>query len=96
MSRMPRLYVDGCTQHIVQRGDNRSVFFVMKIMHFICRICGKIFGRDARFFDGQSVHLLRPQVPRACRLVQSLGRFYVIYAAPPASGRGFCVKQRSY
>ncbi len=27
MARMPRLFVEGCAQHIVQRGNNRSVFF---------------------------------------------------------------------
>ena len=27
MARMPRLYVEGCTQHIIQRGNNRAVCF---------------------------------------------------------------------
>lgn len=27
MARMPRLYVEGCAQHIVQRGNNRSACF---------------------------------------------------------------------
>lgn len=27
MARMPRLYIEGCTQHFVQRGNYRSVYF---------------------------------------------------------------------
>lgn len=27
MARMPRLYVEGCAQHIIQRGNNRAVCF---------------------------------------------------------------------
>lgn len=27
MARLPRLYVEGCAQHIVQRGNNRDVCF---------------------------------------------------------------------
>ena len=27
MARLPRLYVEGCTQHIIQRGNNRDVCF---------------------------------------------------------------------
>ena len=27
MARLPRLYIEGCAQHIVQRGNNRDVCF---------------------------------------------------------------------
>lgn len=27
MARLPRLYVEGCSQHVVQRGNNRAVCF---------------------------------------------------------------------
>ncbi len=27
MARMPRLYVEGCAQHVIQRGNNRSACF---------------------------------------------------------------------
>ena len=27
MARVPRLYVDGCAQHIIQRGNNRTACF---------------------------------------------------------------------
>lgn len=31
MARMPRLYVEGCAQHIVQRGNNRSACFFCEV-----------------------------------------------------------------
>ena len=27
MARLPRLYMEGCAQHVIQRGNNRSVCF---------------------------------------------------------------------
>jgi putative transposase len=27
MARMPRVYFEGCAQHIIQRGNNRAVCF---------------------------------------------------------------------
>jgi putative transposase len=38
MARMPRLFVEGCAQHIVQRGNNRSVcFFAEADYAFYCQ-----------------------------------------------------------
>lgn len=37
MARLPRLYVPGCSHHIVQRGNNRDVCFLMSVITLFIR-----------------------------------------------------------
>ena len=87
MARMPRLYVEGCAQHVVQRGNNRSA----------CFFCDSDYAfylqklKEASSFHGDKVHafvlmtnhvhlLLTPSDRYGVsRLMQSLGRAYVKY-----------------
>jgi putative transposase len=87
MARMPRLYVEGCTQHIIQRGNNRAVcfycdadyaFYLQKL-----REASETYSVDIHAFVLMTnhVHLLvtpsdSESVPR---MMQSLGRCYVRY-----------------
>ncbi len=46
MARMPRLFVEGCAQHIVQRGNNRSVcFFAEADYAFYCQKIKEVRGK---------------------------------------------------
>ncbi len=87
MARMPRLYVEGCAQHVIQRGNNRSVcfycdadyaFYLQKLKEAAQR-CG--VRVHAFVLMTNHVHLLvtpgdASGVPR---MMQSLGRCYVRY-----------------
>lgn len=87
MARMPRLYVEGCAQHIVQRGNNRSscffcekdyAFYVKKLKEASVKHNVKI---HAFVLMTNHVHLLvTPNDQYGVSLMmQSLGRNYVKY-----------------
>jgi len=87
MARLPRIYMQGCAQHIVQRGNNRSVcfytdadyaFYLLKLQE-----AARTYQVAVHAFVLMTnhVHLL---VTPACEsgvslMMQSLGRSYVRY-----------------
>ncbi|WP_343989429.1 transposase, partial [Kangiella japonica] len=87
MARKPRLDLSGCTQHIIQRGNNRQVCFVSEedfslYAHYLYK-ASKKFGVDihAWVFMTNHVHLLvTPKVAGAVStMMLSVGRRYVRY-----------------
>lgn len=87
MARMPRLYVEGCAQHIIQRGNNLSVcsyceadyvFYLQKLREASERYSVKV---DAFVLMTNHVHLLvTPSNAEGLpRMMKSLGRCYVRY-----------------
>ncbi len=87
MARLPRLYVPGCSQHIIQRGNNRSAcFFDERDYAFYLQqldVSAKQYGVAVHAFILMTnpVHLL--VTPRdahgSSQMMQSLGRKYVRY-----------------
>lgn len=82
MARMPRLYVAGCAQHIIQRGNNRSVcfyyvadyaFYLQKLREASERYS---VGVHAFVLMTNHVHLLvtPSDAEGVPRMMQSLGR----------------------
>jgi len=87
MARMPRLYIEGCAQHIVQRGNNRSVcFFDTADYAFYCQKLKDAAERNnvqvhAFVLMTNHVHLLATPSDSTgvARMMQALGRNYVRY-----------------
>ena len=87
MARMPRLFLEGCAQHIIQRGNNRSVcffcdadyaFYLQKLKDAARKNNVKI---HAFVLMTNHVHLLvsgknKHDIPN---MMQSLGRSFVRY-----------------
>ena len=87
MARKPRLYVDGCAQHIIQRGNNRSAcfyadvdyaFYLQKLKDAAALNHVKV---HAFVLMTNHVHLLasgedKDSIPD---MMQTLGRSYVRY-----------------
>lgn len=87
MARMPRLYVDGCAQHIIARGNNRSACFfdVADYAVYLRRLQEASASNQVKIHAfilmTNHVHLLasgedRESIPR---MMQSLGRRFVRY-----------------
>jgi putative transposase len=87
MARLPRLYVAGCSHHIIQRGNNRDAcFFDEKDYAFYLQQLKISAGQSgvaihAFVLMTNHVHLLvTPPAANACaKMMQSLGRKYVQY-----------------
>ena len=87
MARLPRLYVEGCAQHIIQRGNNRSVcfyhdedyaFYAQKLKETADKFGVAI---HAYVLMTNHVHLLvtPKKHDSISKMMQSLGRQYVRY-----------------
>lgn len=87
MARLRRLYVPGCSHHVIQRGNNRTACF---FCHHDYVFYLRELRASAQQFDvavhafvlmTNHVHLLvTPQAAESCgRMMQSLGRKYVRY-----------------
>ncbi len=87
MARMPRLFVEGCAQHIIQRGNNRSVCFfsdadyVFYLQNLKAAAKKNSVKIHAFVLMTNHVHLLvsgqnKNDVPN---MMQSLGRSFVRY-----------------
>ncbi len=87
MARMPRLYVEGCAQHVVQRGNNRSACFFCEADYAFylqkLKEASKLHDVIVHAFVLMTnhVHLLVTPNDRygVSRLMKSLGRAYVKY-----------------
>ena len=87
MARLPRLYVPGCSHHIIQRGNNRTAcFFHEKDYAFYLqqlKISAEQFGVAIHAFVLMTNHvhlLVSPSDKLGCgKMMQSLGRKYVRY-----------------
>lgn len=87
MARLPRLYVPGCSHHIIQRGNNRDVcFFDSRDYAFYLQQLQYAAGQHhvavhAFVLMTNHVHLLvTPDTAEGCgKMMQSLGRKYVRY-----------------
>ncbi len=87
MARMPRLYVEGCAQHVVQRGNNRSACFFCEADYAFylkkLKEASSLHGVKVHAFVLMTnhVHLLLTPSDQygVSRLMQSLGRAYVKY-----------------
>ena len=87
MARLPRLYVPGCSHHIIQRGNNRDAcFFDEKDYAFYLqqlKISAEQSGVAIHAFVLMTNHvhlLVTPSTANACaKMMQSLGRKYVQY-----------------
>jgi putative transposase len=87
MARLPRLYVPGCSHHIIQRGNNRDAcFFDEQDYAFYLQqlqISAEQFGVAIHAFVLMTNHvhlLVTPRAADSCaKMMQSLGRKYVKY-----------------
>jgi putative transposase len=87
MARMPRLYVPGCSHHVIQRGNNRAPCFRQEIdyLSYLEYLSGAAtsVGIDVHSFVLMTNHvhlLLTPKSAGDCgKMMQSLGRNYVRY-----------------
>lgn len=87
MARLKRLYVPGCSHHIIQRGNNRNAcFFDRRDYAFYLQqlnISAKQYGVDIHAFILMTNHvhlLVTPNNEKSCsQMMQSLGRKYVRY-----------------
>ena len=87
MARKPRLYLEGCAQHIIQRGNNRSACFgsdedYKAYLHYLKEAAVKYSVEVHAFvLMTNHVHLLvTPANEKATGLMmQSIGRRYVQY-----------------
>ena len=87
MARLPRLYVPGCSHHIIQRGNNRcACFFEKRDYAFYLQqldISAKKFGVAIHAFALMTNHvhlMVTPSEADSCgNMMQSLGRKYVRY-----------------
>ena len=84
MARMPRLYIEGCAQHIVQRGNNRSACFFCEADYAFylqkLKEASKFYGVKVHAFVLMTNHVHLLLTPNdqygVSRLMQSLGRAY--------------------
>lgn len=87
MARLPRLYIQGCAQHIIQRGNNRDVcfyrdadyaFYVQKLEEAAKRFSVAI---HAYVLMTNHVHILLTPADKngVSSMMQMLGRNYVRY-----------------
>lgn len=87
MARLPRLYVPGCSHHIIQRGNNRHACFFDQRDHAFylqqLELSAEQFNVRVHAFVLMTNHvhlLVTPSDRQGCgRMMQSLGRKYVRY-----------------
>ncbi len=87
MARLPRLFVPGCSHHVIQRGNNRAAcFFDARDYAFYLselRASAEHFGVAIHAFVLMTNHvhlLVTPDSAESCgKMMQSLGRKYVGY-----------------
>jgi putative transposase len=87
MARLPRLYVKGCSHHVIQRGNNRHVCFFAEADYAIyldkLRESSEKYKVSIHAFVLMTNHvhlLLTPKDEMGVgRMMQALGRFYVRY-----------------
>lgn len=87
MARLPRLYVAGCAQHIIQRGNNRSVCFFEQTDYAVylnkLKEYSDKYGVEIHAFVLMSNHVHLLATPSGSTsisdMMQSLGRYYVRY-----------------
>jgi REP-associated tyrosine transposase len=87
MARLPRLNLPSVSQHVVQRGNNRQVCFFSdedymvyldRLKHYSWKY--KIAVHSFVLMTNHVHLLLTPEgSDGVCRLIQSLGRYYVRY-----------------
>ncbi|MEO0442807.1 MAG: transposase [Pseudomonadota bacterium] len=87
MARLPRLYIEGCPQHIIQRGNNRQTgFFADEDYAFYLdklRTAAEKYGVAIHAFVLMTNHVHLLATPREqdsiSLMMQSVGRSYVGY-----------------
>ena len=87
VARKPRIYVEGCAQHLIQRGNNRSVCFFQEADYAFyiktLKDCSKKYGVAIHSFVLMTnhVHLLVTPAGKQSisKMMQALGRNYVRY-----------------
>ena len=87
MARMPRLYIEGCAQHVIQRGNNRSACFFSEADYafYLQKLKEASEANDVKIHAfilmTNHVHLLLTPSDQygVSRVMQSLGRNYVKY-----------------
>lgn len=87
MARLPRLYLPGCAQHVIQRGNNRELCFYndadYKVYLAFLRDSAAKYSVDIHAYVLMSNHvhlLVTPGEERGLgRMMQALGRRYVRY-----------------
>lgn len=87
MARRPRLYVEGCSYHVVQRGNNREACFYREADYaFYLQTLKEVAGKyevaiHAFVLMTNHVHLLVAPKDQhgVSRMMQALGRSYVRY-----------------
>ena len=87
MARQPRFVLEGQPQHVIQRGNNRSVIFAAdgdycRYMEILTEAC-KQFGCDVHAYVLMTNHVHLLMTPYSedgiSKVMQSLGRKYVQY-----------------
>jgi putative transposase len=87
MSRLPRLFLPGVPQHVIQRGNDRRPIFFATDDYVFCRECLAYAARKcgvaihAYVLMTNHMHLLAtPTAPTSLpKMMQSVGRVYVKY-----------------
>jgi len=87
MSRKPRIFVAGMTQHVIQRGNNRTDLFRAPLDYavFLCamREASRRFGLSVHAYALMTNHVHLMVTPATCtslpHTMQAIGRRYVPY-----------------
>jgi putative transposase len=87
MARLPRLYVKGCSHHVIQRGNNRQACFFADADYAIyldkLRESGEKYNVAIHAFVLMTNHVHLLVTPNdeigVARMMQAVGRYYVRY-----------------
>lgn len=87
MARLPRLYVEGCSHHVIQRGNNRQACFFTEVDYAIyldkLRESGEKYNVAIHAFVLMTNHVHLLVTPNdeigVARMMQAVGRYYVRY-----------------
>ena len=87
MARLPRLFIKGCPQHLIQRGNNRQAIFFSDEDYTVYLDKLKDFSEQyevsvhAYVLMTNHVHLLVSTEHEGAisKMMQSIGRYYVLY-----------------
>jgi putative transposase len=87
MARLARLYVPGCSHHVIQRGNNRTDCFLAEAdyLRYLTYLDAAAENNKVRIhayvlMTNHAHLLLTPSDPPSCgKMMQSLGRQYVAY-----------------
>ena len=87
MARLPRLFIKGCPQHLIQRGNNRHAIFFSDEDYIVYLAKLKDFSEHyevkvhAYVLMTNHVHLLVSTEHEGAisKMMQSIGRYYVLY-----------------